>query len=44
MKLGHKYKYIVYSLTENLGEVFVEKLGEPGLSFILVDILHYYLS
>ena len=34
MKLGHKYKFIVYALTDDLGEVRVEKLGAPGIAII----------
>eukprot|EP01108_Squamamoeba_japonica_P004034 TRINITY_DN321_c0_g1_i1.p2 TRINITY_DN321_c0_g1~~TRINITY_DN321_c0_g1_i1.p2 ORF type:complete len:144 (-),score=63.82 TRINITY_DN321_c0_g1_i1:79-510(-) len=33
LKLGHKNSYIIYKLSDDLTEVEVEKLGEPGADY-----------
>ena len=39
MKLGHKYRYVVYSLTDDLKQIHVLKTAPPSTSkYILTHI------
>lgn len=33
IKLGHKYRYVVYCLTEDFKQIVVEKLAEPSSTY-----------
>ena len=35
VKLGHKFRYVIYSLTDDLKQVHVLKKAPPGEKFIL---------
>jgi len=42
IKLGHKYRYVIYCLTDDLKKVVVEKTAEPSATYddFLADLKH----
>ena len=40
LKLGHKFRYIVYSLTDNLEQIRVLKTAPPSMVFDSLDLFY----